>query len=507
MGEQIIRFYEFGPFRLVPGERQLMRDDKPLPLSPKAFDTLVMLVQRNGHAVKKNDLIEMLWPDAVVEENNLNQYVSALRKILNDGGPGERYIETVRRYGYRFISDVRETRDEAKAVLVYKQSRTHVVLKGEQVEEISAVAGPAVNARVTSRTTRRLFVGSFAVVGVVLLSSLVTLGLYFAGETRARRIAPESTHHSENPAARQEYLAGRAAWNKRTSAGIFESIEHFERAIEQDPQSALALNGLADSYAFDAVNWRKSETLATRALELDPSLAEPHATLGFIRTFWEWNKQEGERELEEAIRLNPNYATARQWYAMHLVVTGRAQEAEVEMARALEIEPQSPVMLADMGQVLYFNHKYDEAIKFCQKALSIDPGFFNAHQYLYEIYTAKGLSDGALQEFLTLDKTSGVARAPIDPEKLTRAYRTGGKRAMWTTVLLTLRQHFPDEFESARYYSRLEEKTKALHFLQLAIARHDFRSAFVIADPAFDNVHSGPEFALLVKRIGLLQPN
>ena len=362
MNGQINGFYEFGPFRLVPGERQLLRDGKPIPLPPKAFDTLLVLVQHNGHAVKKDDLIEMVWPDAVVEENNLNQYVSALRKVLDNGGQGEGYIETVRRHGYRFTGDVRETRDEANALLVYKHSRTHVLLREEQVEEASAVTSSVVESRRAGTPSRRLVVGFFAVVVVALLATLVTLGFYLPTTRSAARVAPDAKHHTENAAAQQDYLAGRAAWNKRTAAGLFASTEDFERAIEKDPQFALAYDGLADSYAFDAVNWRKAETLAKKALEIDPGLAEPHATLGFVRTFWEWNRDDGEREFREAIKLNPKYATAYQWYAMHLAVTGRLLEAEIAMSRAVELEPQSPVMLADMGQIFYFNHKHDQAI-------------------------------------------------------------------------------------------------------------------------------------------------
>src|SRR2546430_7045814 len=108
MGDQINCFYEFGPFRLIPAERQLLRDAEPVALPPKAFDTLLMLVEHSGHVVKKDDLIERVWPDAFIEENNLNQYVSLLRKTLGDGNKRQGYIETVRRYGYRFTADVRQ---------------------------------------------------------------------------------------------------------------------------------------------------------------------------------------------------------------------------------------------------------------------------------------------------------------------------------------------------------------------------------------------------------------
>src|SRR5580765_1767659 len=124
--------YEFGPFRLLPEERQLLRNGELVALPPKAFDTLVVLVLRSGHAIKKDDLIGAVWPDAVVEDNNLNQYISLLRKTLGNADEGGQYIETVARYGYRFTSEVRETNDSA--LLIHKRSRTQVVVREETYE-------------------------------------------------------------------------------------------------------------------------------------------------------------------------------------------------------------------------------------------------------------------------------------------------------------------------------------------------------------------------------------
>jgi DNA-binding winged helix-turn-helix (wHTH) protein len=119
--------YEFGPFRLVPAERRLLRAGRALTLPPKAFDTLLILVQRHGHVVKKDDLLKMVWPETFVEENNLNQYISLLRRTLTNGTTGDGYIETVRRYGYRFTAKVREMRDERSALLVHRRSRARAL--------------------------------------------------------------------------------------------------------------------------------------------------------------------------------------------------------------------------------------------------------------------------------------------------------------------------------------------------------------------------------------------
>jgi tetratricopeptide (TPR) repeat protein len=440
----------------------------------------------------------MLWPDAIVEENNLNQYVSALRKVLNNGDAGEHYIETVRRYGYRFTADVRETSDESHALLVYKHSRTHVLLKEEQVEETTAVTDfvdPP-----PSNTRRRLLVGAAAIALVAVVTGVVMIGWYLPTAASRNRIDSKPATLTENSAARQDYLTGRAAWNKRTSAGLFESIEHFERAIEKDPQFALGYAGLADAYAFDFRNWRKAEALARKALEMDSSLAEPHATLGFIRTFWEWNREEGEKEFRLATKLKPTYATAHQWYAIHLAVTGRSLEAQVEMVKALELEPHSPVMLADMGQILYFNHKPEEAIKFCRQALEIDPNFVNAHRYLYEISVTDGDPREALREFAILRKFSADPGPAPDEERLVRVYQREGRKGFWREML-AFRQN--DYYDAARYYALLGQVNNATQQLQRSLELRDLSIVFSTADPAFDSLHYELKFQKLMSQMGL----
>src|ERR1700676_638486 len=134
MSEQVVSAYEFGSFRLVPSERQLLREGQPVALPPKAFDTLMILVQHGGHVLKKEELLKMIWPEAFVEESNLIHYISLLRKTLSQGNNGGEYIETVRRYGYRFAADVREMNAQAPAVLLHKHTRTHVVLRKETHE-------------------------------------------------------------------------------------------------------------------------------------------------------------------------------------------------------------------------------------------------------------------------------------------------------------------------------------------------------------------------------------
>src|SRR5262249_49204445 len=142
-------------------------------------------------------------------------------------------------------------------------------------------------------------------------------------------------------AAFRDYLEGRALWNTRTGAGLFKSVSYFEQAVKKDPNFPLGYAGLADAYAFDYAYWKQAEAMANKALELDPGLAEPHATLGFIRMLWEWRWADAEGEFRQAIELAPTYATAHQWYALWLTCEGRGQGAKVEIQRSLDLDPSS----------------------------------------------------------------------------------------------------------------------------------------------------------------------
>src|SRR2546428_7274028 len=128
------RYYNFDSFRVDPTERVLLRDDRPVSLSPKVFDTLLALVERSGHIVSKDVLVEIVWPDVFVEENNLTQYVAAARRALGDNRQEQRYIETVSKRGYRFAHSVRLVTEESDAILIEEQDSLRIVVK-EKIEE------------------------------------------------------------------------------------------------------------------------------------------------------------------------------------------------------------------------------------------------------------------------------------------------------------------------------------------------------------------------------------
>src|SRR5262249_6543721 len=170
--------------------------------------------------------------------------------------------------------------------------------------------------------------------------------------------------------------------------------------------------------------WTQAEAKPNKALELDPGLAEPHATLGFIRMLWEWRWADAEGEFRQAIELAPTYATAHQWYALWLTCEGRGQGAKVEIQRSLDLDPSSVPIKADMAQILYFAHEYDRAIAVCKEVLNVDPSFINAHLYLYQAYTQREMYAEAVEEFFNYQKLVGDSRYnyPANEEALRKAF-------------------------------------------------------------------------------------
>ena len=210
-----------------------------------------------------------------------------------------------------------------------------------------------------------------------------------------------------NAEAYQLYLRGRFYWNKRTPTDFKKSIEYFQQAIAVDPNYALAYAGLADGYAllsaFGVIppheGTPKAREFALKALSLDNSLGEPHATLALKLQDYDFDFAGAEREFKLSIALNPNYATAHQWYGELLGRLGRFEEAFAEFRRALEIDPLSLPVNWHYGRSLYVARKYDESLAQLKKTLELDANFPGVHGTLAQVYQAKGNYAESVEEY------------------------------------------------------------------------------------------------------------
>lgn len=431
-------FYEFGPFRIDTEERQLLRDGAAVSLTAKVFDLLLVLVENKGHTLGKDELMERVWGGTFVEENNLSRNISMLRKVLGDDLHEPRFVRTMPKRGYRFEPDVHEVLEDVDALVVERRTHTSITFREEiRLDTETRRRGDAARFSVIDLISRYRVVAASIVATLLIAGSMAwitgltqkneVLSLTFAENEKLRAV-----RGTANTEAFELYKRGRVLWQNRSAAGLHEATILLEQAVEKDPDFALAHAALADAYAFDTGNWKKAEETANRSIGLDPALGEPHASIGFVKFFWEWNSAEAELHFKRSLSLNSEYATAHQWFAIILAADGRFNQAFAEMSRAMELEPESISVNADMCQMLYFLRRYDDAERQCKRTLEIDGKSFNAHSYLYSVYTAQGKYNEAVEAFITRERLSANnASIPSDFEELRTAFDQGGIEAFW----------------------------------------------------------------------------
>jgi DNA-binding winged helix-turn-helix (wHTH) protein/TolB-like protein len=648
MQVQTRRIYEFGRFRLDGNEGVLLMEGRPVPLTPKVFDLLLLLVENRGHLVPKEEIMSRLWPESFVEEVNVNRNISTLRRALNDSRNAPAYIETVSKRGYRFVASVVEVETDEPELILERRTSAEIITDeeeiievggtyaGEAFEPVTLTADPVARVRLSSRLRYAALLSALAIVtlaaavvvwwatgqrrpaatsgrvnsiailpfkdmgaqgdehlGLGLADVLITrlsnlkevkvrptsavqkfegqeqessavgrlLGVdavlegsiyriqeHIRVTARLMRVSDESPiwsgqfddkakdllavqnavaeqvaeslvlnlsagekaaltrHYSENPDAYQLYVKGRYYWNKRSWPGMVQADYFFRRAIEKDPEFALAYLGLADKLFTEPANPEGYPAL-NKALALDPNLGEAYATAGFAHIFHQWDWQKAEENLKRSIELKPGYGTAHQWYATLLAITGRVDEAKQEMRMALEIDPMSPNFLADLGQMYYFAREYDEAESYCHKALEIAPDFVFAHEYLFEIYLKTGRVAEAFEEcrqharINTFDPAKD--NAP-DDARLRAKYLQAGMRGFLLQRIEDHGMRCPGAcYVLSKFYARLGDKEQALGGLEKSYEARDFLMPFVYTDPVFDDLRAEPRFQTILHRMGL----
>jgi TolB-like protein/Tfp pilus assembly protein PilF len=391
------------------------------------------------------------------------------------------------------------------AVLTGKVRQMQDALK-VQVDLVDAVTG----AQIWGAGYDRKIADLVAIKQAIVQEVTAKLKLKLSSEEQRRLVKRDST----NAEAYQFYLRGRYFWNKRTSDGIKQAIEHFQQSIERDPNFALGYVGLADSYiALTFYNFAaphetmpKAKESAIKALALDNTLAEAHVSLAHILMNYDWNWSAAETEFKRSIELRPDYATAHEWYAIHyLTATGRLKEAVQEMKKALELEPASLVMNTFMGATVYYAGRYDEAIDQCRRTIEMDPNFAVAHWHLGLAYEQKQALDAATEEFKKAISLSGGS--PLMRAALGHAYAKSQKKHEANKMLDELnelsKQQYVSAYEVATIYVALGNNEQAFQLLEEACGEHSFHLVYLNVSPQFKPVSSDRRFQNLVQRVGL----
>jgi tetratricopeptide (TPR) repeat protein len=321
--------------------------------------------------------------------------------------------------------------------------------------------------------------------------------------------------HSRDPEAYQLYLKGRFFWNKRTRDSIEKSIEFFNHAIARDEKYAMAYSALAESFVLQSL-WgstpsresnSKAREAAEKAMVLDVTLAEPHVALALVKEQHDWDWIGAEREFKEALRLNPNYATAHQWYGEFLVFMGRTEESIKALRRAKELDPLSPIINTQVGYPYYCARQYDEAIVELKNALELEPNFAPALNYLARCYQAKGMDDEAMVTFHKAVEHSGGS--PVMKARLGWAYAKIGKTAEARRILHELEAELKSKTRYvapcliAALYVGLGDKEQAFVWLEKAFQERDVLLMTLNIESHLDPLRSDRRFQDLVRRVGL----
>jgi TolB-like protein/Tfp pilus assembly protein PilF len=313
------------------------------------------------------------------------------------------------------------------------------------------------------------------------------------------------------PAAYETYLRGRHFWNQRAEVDVRKGISLFERAIEIDPNHALAYSGIADSYNIlgdiGAMHWDEAfahaKEAAGRALALDPDLAEAHTSMAFAWFFWMWDWNRAEETFRHALRLNPGYATGHQWFAEFLASQGRFDEATREAQHAADLDPLSLVIGTTHADVLYFGRRYEDSIETLHRTLEIGPNFVAAHTDLGRAATQLQRFDEAIAEFRIAADLQG-----IDPDHapgLGYAYAAAGRRDDALRVIGELEARRAERPISshaiAAIHLALGDEATALDTLERAYRERDRALVWLKVHPRLDPLRGHPRFAALVREM------
>jgi DNA-binding winged helix-turn-helix (wHTH) protein/tetratricopeptide (TPR) repeat protein len=526
------RWVQFGPYCADLRARELSKYGVRLKLQSRPFEILAMLLGRPGDVVTREEVRAQLWPEGtfVDFDSNISSAVRKLRDSLSDSAAEPRYIETVGRVGYRFIAPAKFTPSEiepaavalaaarapAEAVVPTHSSTSfplgETAVGPEPKVEDAPVAAASVDSHRDTRWlhSQRIILASIVLVGI----AIPVLGRsrhWLTNVTAAGSVSSSTSRSAQEAAA--EYSIGRELWSRRGEDNLKAAIEHYRLAIEKRPDYGLAYSGLADAYVVlpfysrltPAEAYPKAKAAAIRAVELSPQSAEAHASLAYVKLYSDWDFRGAEEEFRIALRQNPNYATALQWHAEYLSLTGRYDDAVREITRAITLLPNLAVMHHNAGQIYQVLRRYDDAIGEYATAIRLDPTFASSQAFMSLAYARKGMYGKAIQLQMENAVATGDPTRIALAKRLADSYYKNGLEGYLRELVAIEMEDNPnrDAYRIAHCYALLGEKDLAFQYLDRAYQLHLSDVLSMNADPELDSLRSDPRFLSLRRKVGL----
>jgi tetratricopeptide (TPR) repeat protein len=331
--------------------------------------------------------------------------------------------------------------------------------------------------------------------------------------TQQNRLA---INRATNPAALDAYLKGRYAWNERQPASLLRALDFFRRAVAIDPAFARGYAGLADTYALlgiagiDGMSvsqaMEDARAAATKAVELDDNLSDGHAALAYVSATYDWNWAVAEREYQRALELNPNNATAHQWYSTLLCFLGRWDQSIAEAKAAQSLDPLSPIVQEMVAYPFYYSHRYDKAMAVSKRVLAAHPDFAISHLRLGREYAAKGMYAEAAEQFQRFSELTGgdstLALASVADVRARSGNRKAAERLLSQLSSVARKKQVP-AYQFAIIYSGLGNADETMKWLEKAYEERSGFLLYIRYEPLFDSVRTDPRFIELERRIGI----
>lgn len=462
--------------------------DSTARIEPRVMEVLVYLAKNANQVVTKDRLMQTIWGGRFVTEEVITTSIFELRRALGDDARNPRFIQTIPKKGYRLIAPV--------------------IFTEEQTAEGSSAIDSAHRRAGSSRLWKA------AAAGATLMTFLALIVLKTTLWPRLRSTGPKvesvkTVSNTVSPQAIESYTKGRELWARRNEDALKKAIKQFEHAIQLEPNYALPYTGLADSYIWlEAQNYLRREeagpaakAAALRALQMDDSLAEAHASVALVKLSYDWDWSGAEQEFKRAIALNSDYAMAHSWYSQYLLAAGRIDECLREVKIASDLDPRSLAIRMTAGLIYVRLRQYDQAAEEYRRANEIDPNNATAVKSLGYVYEKKSMFKEAGAAYEKAAALAGLPATKRVSRDFARSSRKKDAGSLLNQLSFVLNQKYVRPSYVAGIYARMGEKDQAFHWLERAYQERDANLLFLKTDESWDSLRADPRFLSLEQRV------